>query len=58
MSRRHFIATTGTIAGTALLNPISELKADTKNSTALPGKKFASHLLVQVFVEHPCGEVI
>lgn len=39
MSRRHFIATTGTIAGTALLNPISELKADTKNSTALPGKK-------------------
>lgn len=39
MSRRHFIATTGTIAGTALLNPISELKADTKSSTALPGKK-------------------
>lgn len=35
MSRRHFIATTGTIAGTALLNPISELKADTKKQYSI-----------------------
>ena len=27
MSRRHFLATTGAIAGTALLNPLSDIKA-------------------------------
>ncbi|MDR1938519.1 MAG: Gfo/Idh/MocA family oxidoreductase [Tannerellaceae bacterium] len=29
MSRRHFLAATGAIAGTSLLNPLSEIKAET-----------------------------
>jgi len=29
MSRRHFLAATGAIAGTSLLNPISDIKAET-----------------------------
>ncbi|MDR2118868.1 MAG: Gfo/Idh/MocA family oxidoreductase [Tannerellaceae bacterium] len=30
MSRRHFLTATGVMAGTALLNPLSEIKAETK----------------------------
>ena len=39
MSRRHFLATTGAIAGTALLNPLSDIKAKTTGISAPTGKK-------------------
>lgn len=39
MSRRHFLATTGAIAGTALLNPLSDIKAETTGISAPTGKK-------------------
>lgn len=39
MSRRHFLATTGAIAGTALLNPLSDIKAETAGIAAPTGKK-------------------
>ena len=37
MSRRHFLATTGAIAGTALLNPLSDIKAETAGIAAPTG---------------------
>lgn len=39
MSRRHFLATTGAIAGTALLNPLSDIKAETTGISAPTDKK-------------------
>nr|WP_293672281.1 Gfo/Idh/MocA family oxidoreductase [uncultured Parabacteroides sp.] len=39
MSRRHFLAATGAIAGTVLLNPLSEIKAETAGITRPTGKK-------------------
>ena len=39
MSRRHFLATTGAIAGTALLNPLSDIKAEAAGIATPTGKK-------------------
>ena len=39
MSRRHFLATTGAIAGTALLNPLSDIKAEPAGIAKPAGKK-------------------
>lgn len=56
MSRRHFLATTGAIAGTALLNPLSDIKAKTIGISAPTGKNSGSHLSGQGAAGHPCGE--
>ncbi|WP_366558266.1 twin-arginine translocation signal domain-containing protein, partial [uncultured Parabacteroides sp.] len=39
ISRRHFLAATGAIAGTALLNPLSEVSAETANASSVVNKK-------------------
>ena len=40
MSRRHFLAATGAIAGTALFNPLSDVKA-AGTETITGRKRFA-----------------
>lgn len=56
MSRRHFLATTGAIAGTALLNPLSDIKAEAAGIATPTGKSFGSHSSGQGAEGHLCGE--
>jgi predicted dehydrogenase len=45
MSRRNFLVTSGAIAGTTLLNPLSEAKAETVSSQSKPPKKIKVALI-------------
>lgn len=57
MSRRHFLATTGAIAGTALLNPLSDIKAEScRVLQHRQVKSFGSHSSGQEAEGHLCGE--
>lgn len=57
MSRRHFLATTGAIAGTALLNPLSDIKAEScRVLQHRQVKSFGSHSSGQGAEGHLCGE--
>lgn len=55
MSRRNFLATTGAIAGTALFNPLSDMKVAAMETRTQIGKNCVLLLLEREAEEPLCG---